>query len=232
MIELAQAWWYRRKVQQITPKQLLDQATRLRLILHREFLTLCEGAGACEGFERKRRLTKLRFYASRLVSVSTPDQLNEISNKSSELPELFFYTLVLRTVATQNLDDVLALGTNAAQAAAQPLRAADAEAVSSAVDFRNATAEEQSLAVLLLNGVKIRRPVPLTIPESDLIRFAETGTEPSMMKSPDTFFREVACLHGLTDKPRHSGMLEQAFDEDEALAMDAIEQLHQSVSLG
>lgn len=50
-----------------------------------------------------------------------------------------------------------------------------------------------------------------------------------MMKSSDPFIREIACLHGLSEKPRHTGLLETVFDVDEDLALDAISQLQQSL---
>jgi hypothetical protein len=43
--------------------------------------------------------------------------------------------------------------------------------------------------------------------------------------------RELACLHGLAEHPRHAELLETAYDEDEDLALDAIDQLQQSVSM-
>jgi hypothetical protein len=50
------------------------------------------------------------------------------------------------------------------------------------------------------------------------------------MRSKDPFIRELACLHGLAPQPRHPEVLESPFDEDEELAMDAIDQLQQSAS--
>ena len=63
------------------------------------------------------------------------------------------------------------------------------------------------------------------------MRFATGGADIELMKSSQPFMRELACLHGLTESPRHSDMLDKVFDEDEALALDAIEQLQHSISL-
>lgn len=49
-----------------------------------------------------------------------------------------------------------------------------------------------------------------------------------LMKTATPFIRELACLHGVTDRPRHPEGLE--FDEDEDLAMYTIDQLQQSLS--
>ena len=54
---------------------------------------------------------------------------------------------------------------------------------------------------------------------------------PKLMRSPDKFIREIACLHGLSEQPQHPSMLESVFDEDEELAVDAVEQLQESISL-
>jgi hypothetical protein len=63
-----------------------------------------------------------------------------------------------------------------------------------------------------------------------VIRFAAYGTDQSMMKSANPFLREIACLHGLSPGPRHVAIFDRAFDEDEALTMDAVAQLQQSIT--
>ncbi|MNY60167.1 hypothetical protein D3C86_1966830 [compost metagenome] len=65
---------------------------------------------------------------------------------------------------------------------------------------------------------------------SDLMRFAVSGVDRALMQSEDPFVRELSCLHGLSEKPRHPDILETAFDEDESLVMDAIDQIQQSLS--
>lgn len=89
---------------------------------------------------------------------------------------------------------------------------------------------EQSFAVFILNGVQVDRPTNSQSKKSDLLQFALSGTDIELMKSADPFTRELACLHGLSEQPRHPEMLESVFDEDENLAIDAIEQLQGSMS--
>jgi hypothetical protein len=220
--------WFRRKAQAVTPAQLINQATRLRDHLDGEFRQLFDGAEVLTGFERKRRQTKLRYCAARLVYLAHQDGLRSLGELAAAIPELFFHSRVLLAVSDHNVDRVILMGPNAAQAAAQPLKAAGGEVFTSHREFQ--PAEEQSLAVLLMNGLKVHRPRPTKEPESETIRFAASGTDAPMMRSTDTFLREIACLHGISSEPRHSGMLDRAFDEDESLAMDAVEQLQQSVS--
>jgi hypothetical protein len=51
-----------------------------------------------------------------------------------------------------------------------------------------------------------------------------------LMKGSDPFVRELACLHGITEEPRHPFLLDRVFDADEDMALDAIEQLQQPIS--
>lgn len=132
----------------------------------------------------------------------------------------------MNAVACGNIDGALSLGTNAAQAAAQPLRAAGKRCTTSLTSFSEI--ETQGLAVFYLNGVKVDSSFPLPQAESELMKFAVAGVDKALMKSPVSFMREIACLHGISDKPRHPALLESAFDEDEELALNAIDQIQQS----
>src|SRR5205823_5138810 len=91
-------------------------------------------------------------------------------------------------------------------------------------------AKEQSLAVFLMNGVTVNRPTPIQVPESEWIRFGTIGTDQALMKSDNPFLREIACLHGISHGPRHVSVFDHAFDEHEALTMDAVTQLQQSIT--
>lgn len=59
---------------------------------------------------------------------------------------------------------------------------------------------------------------------SKLRAFAEGQRQKELMLDDDKFIKEVACVHGLAS-PRHNMMLREAFDVDEDLAMDVINQL-------
>lgn len=86
---------------------------------------------------------------------------------------------------------------------------------------------EQSLAVLKLNGL-ILNLKDSNEPNSDLLTFASAGVDGALMRSSDPFVREMACLHGLSNHPRHVRILDTAFDPAEEIALDAIEQDHGS----
>ncbi len=96
--------------------------------------------------------------------------------------------------------------------------------------FELGEAESQSLAVFHLNGVNMSTAPTRRSGETALLSFAEHGASQALMSSSDPFMSEFACLHGLSDHPRHADTLESVFDEEEQLAMDAVDQLGQSAS--
>jgi hypothetical protein len=220
--------WFRYKNRSVTIASLLNQARILRGVYERRLREHLEGALDLAGFDRKRRVPKLRYWASRLIYLAADDPLLRLSELARELPELRFHAEVMRAVADGNVDQVLRMGTNAAQAAAQPLRAAGKGATTTTTNWSPVT--EQSLAVFRLNGVAVELPNQGFAGDSELLRFATSGTDVELMKSGNPFIREIACLHGISAAVRHPSMLDLAFDEDEITAMDAVEQLQQSLS--
>ncbi len=229
ILRLSRRHWFRLKSQAIGIQALLDQAKWLRDTYESEFRILADRAKTISRFERKRSTPKLRYRAGRLIYLATDDKLASLYDVANELQEVRFHALVMDAVASGNIDEVLRLGTNAAQAAAQPLRAAGRRCTTTREDLSGE--EQQALAIFFLNGVPVDRPNTLAIGGSDLMRFATSGTDINLMKNADPFIRELASLHGISEKPRHPELLEAAFDEDEDLAMDAINQLQQSLSL-
>jgi hypothetical protein len=220
--------WFRRQSKAVSVAGLTQYANRLREKLEAELRHLLDGASTLAGFERKRRIPKLRYCLARLIYLSDDETLSDLSTAVREIPELYFHSQVMATVADGNLDRLLLMGANAAQAAAQPLKASGKKATTTLTYFPKS--KSQSLAVFLMNGVDVHRTMPSTEPDSDLVRFAASGADISLMKSNDAHLRELACLHGIEEKPRHAEFFMRAFDHDEALAMDAVEQLQQSES--
>lgn len=91
-------------------------------------------------------------------------------------------------------------------------------------------AEQQAMAVIALNGVTMQPAGTNLANKSELLEFAKIGSNTRLMNSGNTFIREIACLHGIVQSPRHPEMLESVFDEDEDFAIDAVDQLQQSLS--
>jgi hypothetical protein len=225
--QLAKRNWFRRSAQNVSITSLLENARLLRDRYLERFEQLLDQTIDSSGYDRKRAIPKLRYRAGRLVYLASEDVLSSLAKSAKAIPELHLLTEVMEAVSSSNLDRILPLGTNAAQAAAQPIRAAKKTCLTTLRDLNEA--EQQSLGVFLLNGVSVDRQGPDD--DTELMRFAKSGADPNLMKSGEPFMRELACLHGLAERPRHPGLLETAYDEDEDLALDAIDQLQQSLSM-
>lgn len=227
---LSQLWrkrWFRKNTQQVSIQSLLGHAKVLRIKYAKEISSSLDKAADLRGYARKRLVPKLRYCAGRLVYLAKESSLASIADSTESLKELSLLTGVMKTVSTGNLDQLLHMGTNAAQAAAQPLRAAGKDCNLS--KDKLSKTEEQALAVFLLNGVSVSRKN--NDEQSDVLRFAKSGTDLDLMKSKDPFIRNLACLHGISDYPRHTELLETAYDKDELITLDAVEQLRQSNSM-
>jgi hypothetical protein len=230
IFRMAKQKWFRRKARTVSIGTLVFLAQRLRQQYETEFQVMVKIAPATDGYDRKRILPKLRVRASRLVYLSDDQSLLNEGLAASEIPELVFHAEVMKGVATGRVDKVLGMGTNVAQAVAQPLRAAGKSATTSLKFFP--TTKEQSMAVLLLNGISVERDADVnqSLRRSELAAFAIDGPSVESMRRGDAFVRELCCLHGISDSPRHVQMFDTVFDEDEMLAIDAVDQLNQSAS--
>ncbi len=172
------------------------------------------------------RSSKLRYRAGRLAYLAYPHALVALSEQPRGIPELLFQACVLHAVATGEMDELMTLGTNAVQAAAQALRAAGKAArISNPIET---AVQKQGLAILALNGVDVVGATGGALNDDELIRIARFGPSIESMNSKDPFLRELACLHGIADRPRHPEYLETAFDEDEELALDVMNDLRAS----
>ena len=217
--ELASMRWFKQRMRRLSVGELVSHALRLRQKHREEFRNVAEGASSLVGFQRKRRITKLRYHAARLAYLAPPDELEGIADIIEPIQEVRFYAEVLRAIGTQDVSRLLSFGTNTVQAAAQPLRVLDRPLKCSLRTWGEP--QLQGLAILRLNGLDI--PDVAQAPEDDLTRFAKwSDGSTSLMKSEDPFIRELACLHGHRPDGRHRSILDVAFDQDEDLALDAI----------
>jgi hypothetical protein len=143
------------------------------------------------------------------------------------MPELSFQASVMSSVSTGDISRVLQMGANAAQAAAQPLAAANRSVHGSATT----EVSRQALAVFQLNGVVTTDVVRAEGEASEWERFSESGGDSQLMRSGRPFIRELACLHGVAPQVRHPEALTTAFDHDEDIAFDTLNVLNQSGSV-
>lgn len=231
-LERARFWarWarLRSRAQGLTVNGLVQLARQLRGKYEAEFRNLVERATELSGYERKRRIPKLRYRAGRLIYLADDASLLQLASVAGKVSELHLHSQVMKAVATGEIDELLSLGTNAAQAAAQPLLAAGKGcSIAKEIDTNE---KQPGLAVFLFNGVPVTPRDRFPPVQSEMLRFAASGSDTALMRSADPYIREIACLHGLSQTARHAEMLRAVFDEDEDLAMDAVEQLQQSAS--
>ncbi len=226
VVDYAKRSWFRAQVREVTIQTLLSGAKELRSRYARSFAALLQLSDTASGYGRKRIVPKMRYFGGRLIYLLPEEGLAELALQANEMPELLLTASVMDAVSSGRLDDVVSLGTNAAQAAAQPLRASGRKC--SLESIGDDACSQQSLAVAELNGLKLSTEEP--IPSNEIVRFARKGADRELFRSKDGFMRELACLHGLHHGPRHAKMLTTAFDEDEEFTFDAIDQLQSSDS--
>lgn len=225
---LGKYWWAPKAVRSLTIDELLRDALRTREFYKKRFIELVDGNSDAKGYSRRRLIPKLRYYAGRLCYLATPEMLTNILSYLTDFPELRLRMVILATIRSRDVTEILGFGTNATQAAAQILRMSSEVVTCSLNSFNDV--ELQGLAILRMNGVNIDTPSQL-IDEanSDLLNQFVLGINPlQMMKSDDPFIKEIACLRGIDNLFRHQSMFDTAFDRDEDLSFDVINQLHDS----
>ena len=217
--------WAPKAIRTLTVQELIDDALKAREIYENEMNLLLNKSHDVKGYERKRLIPKLRFYAGRLNFLSIPDTLMSISSRLSNYPELYWQAKVMEVIQSQDISNLLKLGTNAVQAAAQILRLQN-NTVSCSLDSFGEV-ELQGLAILRLNGIRIEfsnNAIANTIVDP-LNEFALGLSSKELMKSNDLFVKEMACLRGIDQPLKHTSFLDNAFDRDELLTFDIISQI-------
>jgi hypothetical protein len=221
--------WAAKSMRGLTINMLVRDAIQAREIYQRGMNILLDKNPDIKGYERKRLIPKLRFYAGRLIYLATPDSLLTIGTALVNYPELRLQAEVMKAIQSKDISSLLKFGANAVQAAAQILRIRD-EAVNCTLDTFNEV-DLQGLAILRLNGVKVdflgEDVLGKTI-NDPLNQFALGYNLAKLMKSDDPFIKEIACLCGAEGLVSHKVILDTAFDRDEHLIFDIINQLNES----
>ncbi|EDY22425.1 hypothetical protein CfE428DRAFT_0550 [Chthoniobacter flavus Ellin428] len=218
-VDLASKPWFRRKVAARTPLTITAEGLTLRALFMEKFLTACEQPVPQGGFHRKRWLQQLRYATARLIYLADPKHLQAISQALTKVSELTEYASIFDALSSKDVTRLLPFGGNVAQAAAQPLKALG-DTIKCNIPVWIPAAVE-ALGVLLINGV------PLNIqsaPSHDnpLWSFASWNNGAGdLTTNGNSYFRELACLHGAMDQSRHSETLATAFDPAENLVFDA-----------
>ncbi|WP_204104076.1 MULTISPECIES: RNA-directed DNA polymerase [Spirulina sp. CCY15215] len=212
----------------LTVDKLLNDALQAKNIYHEEINILLDKNHNLEGYARKQLISKLRFYAKRLSYLATSDTLAILSPALSNYPELLLESRVMRTLYSQDISSLIKLGANAVQAAAQILRIQGNPVTCSLDSFGEV--ELQGLAILRLNGIEIKfsdnRDNHTKL--DPLNQFALDINSAELMRSNDLFIKEIACIRGVDKRLKHTDILDSAFDRDEPLSFDIIDQLQAS----
>jgi hypothetical protein len=214
--------WAVKKICSLSISGLINEAHYVRDVLHNE-INILLASSPNGSYERKRLIPKLRYHAGQIAYLGTPDILRSVSEGLSLYPELHLLSTVMNTTESRDVSDLLSLGSNAVQSAAQILRLQNTPVKCSLEKFGDV--ESQGIAILQLNGIEIncQKPMELTRP---LNSFASENNMQNLMKSDDLFIKELACLHGVDEPKRHLSLLNSAFDRDEDFAFDIINLAH------
>ena len=218
--------WFRKLANPLSIGGVLAQARTLRQDYKADLEMLLKMSER-GGYEAKRALPKLRYRLGRLIYLAEPETLRSVSETTRKIQGLAMQSAVGRSVSDGDISSLIAYGTNATQAAAQAMRmsAYDKELIGApkSIDELNA------LAIFNFNGLKVA-PVQSNFEESPLFGFSSRGVDLAMMRNSDQFIQELACLHGISEYPRHADVLDTAFDAAENISFDAIEQSQHSFS--
>jgi hypothetical protein len=221
-------WWMPKSISSLSVKKLVDDAISIRNVYLEKLSHLLEGNADVSGYKRKRLLPKLRFYTARLTYLALPESISALASSLREYPELQLEAAVLNAIQTNDVTSLLKFGSNAVQSAAQIFHVRK-DLVNCETESLN-DIEIQGAAILKLNGIEIKFPeqTPGILLEDQLHQFASGDNPLTLMKSQDTFIKELACLRGVQNTLRHQDLLEVAFDRDEHMVFDVLNQLRDS----
>ncbi|MCF3526930.1 MULTISPECIES: hypothetical protein [Stenotrophomonas] len=205
--------------------ELSERAHFLQRKYYSEIVELIEKHHSVSGYEEKRIVPKIRYRMGRLAYLSPRDELSKVS-RAVDSPALALQREVINAIASNNLDKILSMGGNAAQAVAQPL-SVEGKGVEIRRGGLSAT-EMESVAILKLNGITVNAAE--SFDRNELVEFADVGATRALMKSEDPYISTISCLHGLTESPRHPETLETPFDSAEQISHDAIDLIANSMS--
>ncbi|EGQ9099424.1 RNA-directed DNA polymerase [Vibrio alginolyticus] len=217
----------RKFIRSITIESLLQRANLCRFKMHTDLLIHIEDFEDAKEFDKKRLVPKIRFLAGRLTILLPPNMLLECSELLMKFVEFHQVAATMKAVATRNITECLAMGSNCTQAAAQLLSIEDlpVDIDVAGLEGVNTSVIEQSLAVLDLNNIDY----DIVVKEGELRRFSKGVDMEQLMESNDRYIKELSSLHGIGSS-RHELFLNSCFDRDEELILDVLSQVHSSKS--
>jgi len=213
--------WFKRSIRaRASTSFVLHQALQLRTRYGKELEETLSGFERLEpeSYERKRKLYRLRFLSARMTYLANPEDLPNIANSIAGILEMAMTSTVYEAIATGDVTNLMAYGPNAAQAAAQPLRAIGEVVQCGDIDW---TKEEilQAYGVIRLNGLRFERTT--LDPLHPMVRFCDWNKGSSTLyQSANEYFRELGCIHGVAEPDLNSWAVETAFDRDDDMVFD------------
>ena len=210
--------WFKLRIHELSPDRIIKEGRQLRDRYMEDLdATLTRIKDSDHPFDRKMCMSHLRFLLPRLGYLAPTDKLHTIAEATSGIKEMTLFAAMFKAMATRDVSELLRFGPKAAQAVAQPLKM-DSNPIRCSVP--NITKEaSQAYAILRLNGVPLEDSG--ISPEDPMITFCRGGNEVTeLFESSDTYFRELACLHGTDESDVLRRSLETAFDPDEEMVFD------------
>ncbi|MBX3179661.1 MAG: RNA-directed DNA polymerase [Candidatus Hydrogenedentes bacterium] len=217
--------WYQSILRNLNPHDLIVEAIELRSRYEGDFETAINGSDTLEGFERKRRIHRLRRLCSRLIYLASPKKLRHIATSLAALPEMALYSAVFDALDRRDISNLLPYGANAAHSVAQALLSSRPPLKCTLDDWTDAS--RQARAVFVAHGFSIDGSSP--VDASEMEQFCAwkghsiTGPGPS-----STYFGELITLHGFGECRRHDELLAHAYDIDDEVVLDMGTLLEQS----
>ena len=209
--------WIKAKARGVSIETILRDAISLRDTLETQLLDLFELGEPDSEFQRKRRITKLRYRMGRSLYLSEKGFFERVVNHRSEWPELEVHFALMDALITGRGDQVVRMGGNVAQAAAQLFSAAG-ENVEFLDEVKEST-ERIGLAIFAANGVKSRTRA--NVLDGPILQYATGPISRQMFSTFTGFLRDAACLHGIGEA-RHGEIMKRAYDVAEEVHFDAI----------
>ena len=227
LLNYSKSKWIQYQIRKVSITSIIEEAKLLRNKYKKQLSEHIDGISNLRGYERKRKIPKLRYIAGRMVFLASTEQLSHFATTLKSINETRLLGEVFDAVSSRNVSRLVEFGINAVQSAAQVLRLSDQPVLCAPTSWGES--ELQGLAILQLNGVSLDVHRLSSELDNDLLRFSSNPAgDLTLMKSDDVFIAEVASLHGVVGESRHTSILNSAFDPDEQMAFDAINQLHPS----
>jgi hypothetical protein len=162
--------------------------------------------------------TLLRYLVGRLIYLSSEEDLNMVSSKIADIPELKLQYEIIKSLISLDISMILRLGSNAAQAAAQVIKL-KSKVVKCYITSPNSY-EIQGLSIFKFHGISIEFGEETTV-EEPLFKFA-SGNIKASKSIDDQFLNEFGALHGNTES-KHEETLDSLFNENESWSFDAMD---------